>query len=56
MFANLTNLLRRNFCLSGVTFLLVALISVAVGDLLHMTRRHRHRLVDEHVIVEEHHD
>jgi membrane protein implicated in regulation of membrane protease activity len=39
---------------SGITFLVVALISVAVGDLLHMTRRHRH--VDEHVVVEEHHE
>ena len=39
---------------SGITFLIVALISVAVGDLLHMTRCHRH--VDEHVVVEEHHD
>lgn len=27
---------------SGITFLVVALISVAVGDLLHMTRRHHH--------------
>ena len=27
---------------SGITFLLVALISAAVGDLLHMTRRHHH--------------
>ncbi len=27
---------------SGVTFLVVALISIAVGDLLHMTRRHHH--------------
>ncbi len=39
---------------SGITFLIVALISAAVGDLLHMTRRHRH--VDEHVVVEEHDD
>ncbi len=39
---------------SGITFLVVALISIAVGDLLHMTRRHRH--VDKHVVVEEHHD
>jgi membrane protein implicated in regulation of membrane protease activity len=31
---------------SGVTFLVVALISIAVGDLLHMTRRHHHE--DEH--------
>jgi len=40
---------------SGITFLVVALISIAVGDLLHITRRHRHRHVDEHV-VEEHHE
>jgi membrane protein implicated in regulation of membrane protease activity len=38
---------------AGITFLIVALISVAVGDFLHMTRRHRH--VHEHV-VEEHED
>lgn len=35
---------------SGVTFLIVALISIAVGDLLHMTRRHhRHEVVHEDV-------
>ena len=35
---------------SGITFLVVALISVAVGDLLHMTRRHhRHEVVHEEV-------
>lgn len=39
---------------SGITFLIVALISVAVGDLLHMSRRHRHH--HKEVIVEEHHD
>jgi hypothetical protein len=39
---------------SGIIFLIVALISVAIGDLLHMTRRHRH--IEEHVVVEEHHD
>jgi len=33
---------------AGITFLLVALISAAVGDLLHMSRRHRHRHVEEH--------
>jgi hypothetical protein len=27
---------------SGITFLVIALISLAVGDLLHMTRRHHH--------------
>jgi len=27
---------------AGITFLVVALISIAVGDLLHMTRRHHH--------------
>ena len=27
---------------SGITFLIVALISIAVGDILHMTRRHHH--------------
>jgi ABC-type polysaccharide/polyol phosphate export permease len=39
---------------AGITFLVVALISAVVGDLLHMSRRHRHRRIDEH--VEEHHD
>jgi membrane protein implicated in regulation of membrane protease activity len=39
---------------AGITFLIVALISAAIGDLLHMSRRHRHRHVEEH--VEEHHD
>jgi membrane protein implicated in regulation of membrane protease activity len=37
---------------AGITFLIVALISAAVGDLLGYSRRHHH---DEHV-VEEHHD
>ena len=27
---------------AGITFLIVALISIAVGDLLHMSRRHHH--------------
>ena len=27
---------------SGITFLIVALLSAAIGDLLHMTRRHHH--------------
>jgi membrane protein implicated in regulation of membrane protease activity len=27
---------------AGITFLVVALISAAVGDMLHMTRRHHH--------------
>jgi membrane protein implicated in regulation of membrane protease activity len=31
---------------AGITFLVVALISVAIGDLLHMTHRHHHH--DEH--------
>ncbi len=30
---------------AGITFLVVALISAAVGDLLHMTRRHHHHEV-----------
>jgi membrane protein implicated in regulation of membrane protease activity len=33
---------------SGITFLIVALISVAIGDLLHMTRRHHHHHEEEH--------
>ncbi len=39
---------------AGITFLIVALISAAVGDLLHMTRRHRH--VHEEVHEEVHED
>lgn len=27
---------------AGITFLIVALISAAVGDAMHMSRRHRH--------------
>jgi len=34
---------------AGITFLIVALISAAIGDLLHMSRRHHHH-------DEEHHD
>ena len=33
---------------SGITFLIVALISLAVGDILHMTRRHHHHHEDVH--------
>jgi membrane protein implicated in regulation of membrane protease activity len=33
---------------AGITFLKVALISAAIGDLLHMTRRHHHHHEDEH--------
>jgi membrane protein implicated in regulation of membrane protease activity len=36
---------------AGITFLVVALISVAIGDLMHMSRRHRHVVVEH---VEEH--
>lgn len=38
---------------AGLTFLIVALISVAVGDAMHMSRRHRHV---EHEHVHEHED
>ncbi len=31
---------------SGISFLIVALISAAIGDLLHMTRRHHHHHED----------
>ncbi len=34
---------------TGLTFLIVALISAAIGDMMHMTRRHHHH-------HEEHHD
>ncbi len=27
---------------AGITFLIVALVSAAIGDLMHMTRRHHH--------------
>ncbi len=41
---------------AGITFLIVALISAAVGDALHYTSRHHH--VEEHhtEVHEEHHD
>ena len=38
---------------AGITFLIVALISAAIGDLLHMSRRHHHHGEEHH---EEHHD
>ena len=38
---------------AGITFLVVALISAAIGDLMHMSRRHRHRHVEH---LEEHTD
>jgi membrane protein implicated in regulation of membrane protease activity len=33
---------------AGITFLIVALISAVVGDLLHMSRRHRHHHTEEY--------
>jgi membrane protein implicated in regulation of membrane protease activity len=42
---------------AGITFLIVALISAAIGDLLEMTpRHHHHEKVHEEVHHEEHHD
>ena len=38
---------------AGITFLIVALISAAIGDLLHYTPRHHHHEDEHH---EEHHD
>ncbi len=38
---------------AGITFLIVALISAAVGDAMHMSRRHHHH---EDVHVDEHED
>ncbi len=38
---------------AGITFLIVALISAAIGDLLEMTPRHHHHEEEHH---EEHHD
>lgn len=29
---------------AGITFLIVALVSAAIGDMLHMTRRHHHHV------------
>jgi membrane protein implicated in regulation of membrane protease activity len=33
---------------SGITFLIVALISAAIGDMMHMSRRHHHHNDEEH--------
>jgi len=33
---------------SGITFLVVALISAAIGDMLHKTRRHHHHHEEVH--------
>ena len=42
---------------AGITFFVVALISAAVGDLMHMTRRHhRHEVVHEDIHEEVHED
>jgi membrane protein implicated in regulation of membrane protease activity len=38
---------------AGITFLIVALISAAVGDAMHMSRRHRHREVVHEEVHEE---
>ena len=40
---------------AGITFLIVALISAAIGDLLQMTPRHHHH-EDEHEHHDEHHE
>jgi membrane protein implicated in regulation of membrane protease activity len=40
-------LLTGSLLWAGITFLIVALISAAIGDLMHMTRRHHHH-EDEH--------
>ena len=41
---------------AGITFLVVALISAAIGDLLEMTPRHRHHEEEHHEEHREHHD
>jgi len=41
---------------AGITFLVVALISAAIGDLLEMTPRHRHHEEEHHEEHHEHHD
>jgi membrane protein implicated in regulation of membrane protease activity len=41
---------------AGITFLIVALISAAIGDLLQMTPRHRHHEEEHHDEHHEHHD
>jgi len=41
---------------AGITFLVVALISAAIGDLLEMTPRHRHHEEEHHEEPHEHHD
>ena len=41
---------------AGITFLIVALISAAIGDLLALTPRHRHQEDEHHDEHHEHHD
>ncbi len=41
---------------AGITFLIVALISAAIGDLLAMTPRHHHHEDEHHDDHHEHHD
>ena len=41
---------------AGITFLVVALISAAIGDLLEMTPRHRRHEEEHHEEHHEHHD
>ena len=41
---------------AGITFLIVALISAAIGDLLAMTPRHHHHEEEHHDDHHEHHD
>ncbi len=41
---------------AGITFLIVALISAAIGDLLEMTPRHHHHEEEHHEEHHEHHD
>ncbi len=45
--AILVFLLTGSLIWSGVTFLIVALISAAIGDAMHMTRRHHHHHDDD---------
>lgn len=41
---------------AGITFLIVALISAAIGDVLHMTRRHHHHEEVHREVHEEVHE
>lgn len=54
--AILVYFLTGSLLYAGITFLIVALISAAIGDLLHYSSRHHHEEEHHEVHPEEHHD